>query len=222
MLKTVKQSLLILGLTILLSACADNKQYETAMCTLIDISGTYAEEKTNVAKIIKAHILRKMNLGDSLFFITIDSNSYEEENLKGHITLEHTPSKANRQKQAFASKLDEFASTPGQAKHTDISGALMLCADYLRSTGAGRQAIFIFSDMQEELQQGLKREFTETEFDNVNIAAMNVIKLRQDSNDPEVYRKRLSEWGTRLTASGAKQWSIIIDSQKIATYIDQL
>lgn len=215
-------SILTAGALIGLLACSDSKQYETAMCALVDVSGTYAEEKQSVVNIIKAGVVPHLMPGDSLFAITIDSNSYNEDDLIASLTLDYVPSKANQQKLAFAANMDQFAEGKARAQYTDISGAMMLCKDYLGSTGSGNQAVLIFSDMKEELQSGLKRDFASDEFDGIDIAAMNVIKLNADSVDPEVYRDRLKQWESKVTDSGARSWSVIVDPVKIPTYIQQL
>jgi hypothetical protein len=219
--KSIKIS--IAAITLLLGAgCSDGKQYETAMCALVDVSGTYAHEKPNVVKIIKSGLLANLMPGDSLFLITIDSNSYNEEDLRGKITLDYVPSKSISQKTAFAGTLDQFAKNDLRSSHTDISGAMMLCSDYLKNTGSGIRSIVIFSDMKEELQPGLKRDFKPTEFEGTDIAALNVIKLNKDSTDPEIYRQRMADWEKRVLAAGAKSWSMIIDATKIPEYIEQL
>ncbi len=213
----------IAATTLFLSAgCSDSKQYETAMCALIDVSGTYAQEKPNVVRAIKAGLLPSLEPGDSLFFITIDSNSYNEEDLRAKVTLDYIPSKANEQTLAFAKTLDEFAKGDLRSSHTDISGAMMLCSDYLKNTGSGNRSIILFSDMREELQPGLKREFRPTEFEGTDIAALNVIKLNKDTTDPEIYRQRMTDWEKRVLAAGAKSWTLILDATKIPEYIEQL
>ena len=218
----IKHIVTVLIAIIAVSGCSDNKSYQTAICGLIDISGTYADQKSEVVQILKRGILPNLSPGDSIFFITIDSNSYDEENLKGQMTLDFIPSKANNQKLAFAELLDEFADQKSKAKFTDISGAMMLCADYLKNTGSGTQAMMIFSDMKEELQAGLSRDFSKEEFKDMHISAMNVIKLGQDSSNPEVYRSRLSAWEKRVTDAGAASWNTIIDPTKIPEYIENL
>ena len=45
-------SLAVLPLVVLLAGCSDNKEYETAICALADISGTYAKEKKSMVNII--------------------------------------------------------------------------------------------------------------------------------------------------------------------------
>jgi hypothetical protein len=46
--RTSAVAILLLG-----AGCGDSKQYETAMCALIDVSGTYAHEKANVVRTIR-------------------------------------------------------------------------------------------------------------------------------------------------------------------------
>ncbi|MDH5765324.1 MAG: hypothetical protein OEZ38_04840 [Gammaproteobacteria bacterium] len=206
----------------MLSSCSDNRQYETAICALADISGTYAKEKESMVNIIKAGIIPKMVPGDSLFFITIDSSSYDEENLKGKLTLDYRPSQANQQRVAFAELLDEFSSGSTSSKYTDISGAMMLCSGYLKSTMAGTQVMFIFSDMKEELKPGIKRSFSKDEFENMDIAAMNVIKLNEDNTDPQVFRSRIKKWEKRIMKHSGKSWNATLSPTDISDYIDQI
>ncbi len=219
MVNILKRSLLVATLICGASACSDNKLYETSYCTLVDVSGTYAGEKDNVVNIVKAGVVPEMVPGDSLFFVKIDSNSYAEENLVTKLTLDYRPTKANGQKLALAKTLDKFAEGNARSKSTDISGALMLCSDFLKATQSGTQIMFVFSDMKEELPKGVVRRFKDDEFDGINIAAMNVIKLNKDSSNPEVYRSRLEKWDERLVSSGAKSWNTLIDPSKIREFI---
>ncbi len=218
----IKHALLAVTLAATIGGCSDSKQYETSYCALIDISGTYASEKSSVVNTVKAGIVPQMIPGDNLFFVKIDSNSYSEENLVTKLTLDYRPTKANSQKLAVAQKLDEFGRGKARSSLTDISGALMLCSDYLKATGTGTKVMFVFSDMNEELPEGVVRRFAEDEFDGIDIVAMNIIKLNKDSANPEVYRKRLEKWNERTTASGARSWSTLIDATKIPEYIVQL
>ena len=216
--KALKQVLLAVSV-ILVAACTDSKDYETSFCSLVDISGTYAGEKESVVNIIKAGIVPEMIPGDSLFFVKIDSNSYAEENLVTKLTLDYRPTKANGQKLAIAKTLDGFAKSNAKARLTDISGALMLCSDYLKATQSGTQVMFVFSDMKEELPSGVVRKFADDEFEGIDVVAMNVIKLTKDSANPEVYRKRIKEWDKRITASGARSWNTLVDATKIQEFI---
>lgn len=211
----------IFATVILLAACTGNKPYETAMCALADTSGTYADQKENVARIIKAGVVSQMLPGDSLYFITIDSNSYSQDNLLDKLKLDYVPSHADRERLAFANDLDRFAQDNSRSEFTDISGAMMLCSDYLKSSGSGHKVMLVFSDMKEELKSGLQRKFDSNQFDGIHVAAMNVIKLTGDSVDPAEYRDRLSQWQQRLTAAGAASWDVIVNPVDIPEYLDK-
>jgi len=213
-------SFILLSSVVFLSGCSDNKEYETAICALTDISGTYAKEKKGIVNIIKAGIVPKMVPGDNLVLITIDSNSYSDDNIKGKLDLDYRPSQANQQRLKFAGLLDDFANKKTSAKFTDISGAMMLCSGHLKSTGAGTQIMFIFSDMKEELQEGIKRSFNKDEFTNIDIATMNVIKLNTDSANPQNFRNRMTKWEKRVLAHSAKSWNGTLDPTEVGEYID--
>lgn len=217
--KIIKYFLVAVSVSSMIAACTDSKEYETSYCTLVDISGTYSAEKKGVVNIVKAGILPKMIPGDSLFFVKIDSNSYSEENLVTKLTLDYRPTKANNQKLILSKKLDKFGKGKAKSRMTDISGAMMLCSDYLKATRSGTQVIFIFSDMREELPAGVVRKFADDEFAGIDIAAMNVIKLKKDSANPEVYRKRMRKWDQLFTSSGANSWTTLLDATKIEEFI---
>jgi hypothetical protein len=218
--KIIKHVLLAISVSSIVAACTDSKEYETSFCTLVDISGTYSGEKKSVVNIVKAGILPEMIPGDSLFFVKIDSNSYAEENLVTKLTLDYRPTQANTQKLALSKKLDKFGKSKARSNLTDISGAMMLCSDFLKATQSGTQVIFVFSDMKEELPKGVVRNFAKDEFEGIDIAAMNVIKLTKDSSNPEVYRKRLKKWNKRIINSGASSWTTLLDATKIQEFID--
>lgn len=217
----IKRLFLVVSVIATFTGCTDSKDYETAYCALMDISGTYASEKKNMTKIIKAGILPQMIPGDSLFVIMIDSNSYQKNNEVTRLTLDYRPTEANSQKLALSKKLDKFAKGSDRSRHTDISGAMMLCSDALKDTKSGTQVMFIFSDMKEELPAGVVRKFEKTEFSGIDIAAMNVIKLNKDSLNPEIYRSRLKKWAKKATSGGAKSWNTLMDPTKIPEFIDQ-
>ena len=218
----IKYSLLAFSLVSIVAACTDSKQYETSFCALVDISGTYSSQKGSVVKIIKAGILPEMIPGDSLYFIMIDSNSYTKDNLVTKLTLDYRPTTANNQKFALSKKLDKFASGKAKSRLTDISGAMMLCSDYLKEAESGTQVMIVFSDMFEELPEGVVRHFADDEFSGIDVAAMNVIKLNKDSSNPEVYRERLRDWDERIVGSGANSWTTLLDATKIQEFIDKV
>ena len=208
--------------SLLLLGCMESRSYEQAVCVLIDVSGTYADEKAEVVKLLKRDVLPGMVPGDTLMLVRIDSQSYEKENLEIMLTLEGRPSRANAQKLALAQKLDSFASQPGRSKYTDIPGAMMLAAEYLREIPSGSRVMLIFSDLAEDLPAGTQRQLGESEFEGISVAAMNVKRLEKDGRNPEVFRKRLAEWEKRVTAAKADGWRTLMDPAKLPSILEEV
>ncbi|MHC4422434.1 MAG: VWA domain-containing protein [Planctomycetota bacterium] len=186
--------------------CTDARNYDQAICALVDVSGTYADEKAEVVRILKRDVLPALLPGDTLLVIRIDSESYQKENLEALVTLDARPSRANAQKLALARKLDAFASRDEQAEYTDIPGAMMLGAEYLRELEAGSRVMLVFSDMREDLPVGAKRRLAEAEFEGIELVAVNVKRLAGDTANPEIFRGRLDDWERRVTGASAVAW----------------
>ena len=55
----------------LLCACAPGQRYDQAVAILIDVSGTYADKKSETVDLIKKQILPGMVPGDTVFVIRI-------------------------------------------------------------------------------------------------------------------------------------------------------
>jgi hypothetical protein len=197
------------------AACSDGRSHARATCVLVDVSGTYADQRPEVARILKSGLLPKVRPGDTFFLLRIDDGSYGAENVELKATFDSQPSRANAQKLTLAGKLEQFATSRRQARYTDISGALLLAAEYLRETRAGKKTIVIFSDMKEELPPGAKRNLGPKELEGIDVVALNVKRLGADKLDPAGYRKRLGGWGTRLAASGAASWKVVLDPEEL-------
>jgi hypothetical protein len=205
-----------------LAACSDGRDYEQAVAVLIDVSGTYADQKPEVARIVKRELLPNLLPGDTIAILRIDSASYEKENLEALVTLDRRPSRANAQKLALAKQIDAFAARDDRSEFTDIRGAMMLAAEYLRETGARSRAILLFSDMQADLPPGAKRTFSEREFDGVRVIALNVKKLEPDNANPDEFRSRLARWEEDVTHAGAGGWQTFLDTAKLAPYLAEI
>ncbi len=136
---------LLVAVAALALSCSSGAQYAHAVVALVDVSGTYADQKPEVVNVIRKGLIPKLVPGDSLTVIRIDSQSYTRKNIEATVKLDVRPSRANAQKLAFAGQLDEFARRADKAPYTDIRGAMMLGAEYLRETGAGRRTMIVFS-----------------------------------------------------------------------------
>ena len=211
----------LLAAALLLAAC-DGRRYDQAICVLVDTSGTYADEKPEVARIVKRAVIPAMLPGDTLLLIRVDSASYEKDNLEALVTLDARPSQSNAQKLALAQKLDAFASEPGKSEYTDIVGAMMLASDYLGETPAASRVMLVFSDLEQDLPAGTQRTVRDHEFDGIQVVAMNVKRLHADNADPAHFRERLASWESRVTAGGAAGWRAIMDSQQLPVHLASL
>jgi hypothetical protein len=200
---------------LLLAGCIDNRSYGQAICVLIDVSGTYADQRSDVVKVVKREVLPHMIPGDTLIAILIDSESYQKENVKALATLDPRPSQANAQKLALAKQLDAFALADVRSKFTDIPGAMMLAAEYLQEAESGSRVMLVFSDLREELPSGSRRSLRDDEFAGIEVVAMNVKRLEADSADPETYRKRLEGWRKRVERAGGDGWRTVLDTSKL-------
>jgi hypothetical protein len=217
------RSLCVLGLWLLwlpLAGCSDARRYDQAIGVLIDVSGTYADERQETVRVVKREILPQMVPGDTLLVARIDSESYDRENVLALLTLDRRPSHANAQKLEMARLLDAFAARPMRSAHTDIPGAIMLASEYLGETGAGSRVLLIFSDMQEDLPGGSRRQLDANELAGTRVVALNVKRLGRDQADPAVFRERLEGWGERVAAAGAAEWRTFLDPTKLPEYLE--
>jgi hypothetical protein len=201
-------------------ACGEARRFDQAIAVLIDVSGTYTDQRAEVVKILKRDVLPSLVPGDSLVVIRIDSQSYEKENVEAILTLDARPSRANAQKLELARKLDAFAARKVNSLYTDIPGAMMLGAEYLRELGSGSRVLLVFSDMQEDLPEGSVRHMSDVEFAGIRVVAMNVKRLRPDSFDPDRFRRRLAHWETRVQAASASEWRTFLDASKLISYLE--
>jgi hypothetical protein len=200
-------------------SCSDGSEYRQAVAVLVDVSGTYADEKGEVARIVKREVLPSLVPGDSLLLVRIDSQSYDKENVLSLTTLDARPSQANAQKLAVAKQLDEFVASDARSQYTDIPGAMMLAAEYLREIPAGSRVILCFSDMAADLPRGSKRELGPAEFADIQVVAMNVKRLQSDGEDPQRFRSRLEQWEKTVVAHGAAGWQTFMDAGKLGGYL---
>jgi hypothetical protein len=206
---------------LLAASCSSGAQYSQAIVALVDVSGTYADQRPEVVSVIRKGLLPRLTPGDTLVVIRIDSESYRKANVEASMTLDVRPSKANAQKLALASTLEAFSRKQLRSAHTDIRGAMMLGAEYLKESKAGRRTMVIFSDMEEELPRGVSRDMAPDELKGVRILAMNVKRLGRDNANPAVYRARLASWEKQLTKHGAREFKVVLEPEKLADLIDE-
>lgn len=207
--KLIKVTALV-SLLIFISACTQQKP-TTGLYLLLDTSGTYTKELKKAQQIIH-YYLAQLEPGDSFAVARIDSGSFSETDIIAKVTFDHRPSRANEQKRIFSATISKFIETVQSSAYTDISGGLLLAKEYLNEIGSDKKYIMVFSDMQEELPKGYKRDF-ELNLPDYEVIALNVTKLRSDNQDPTQYMQRLKDWQQRVEQSGGK-WRMINDLER--------
>jgi len=212
-------AVLVATLALAALGCTDGKRYDQALCVLVDVSGTYADQRREVVRILKSEVLPSMQPGDTLLVMRIDGESYEKDNVEILVTLDARPSRANAEKLGIAQRLDEMAKESQAARHTDIPGAMMLGGEYLRELASGSRVMLIFSDMEEDLAPGSARTLRADEFSGTHVVAMNVKRLHVDNADPAAFRSRLESWEKRVMASGGLGWRTFMDPTKLGNYL---
>lgn len=208
--KAITSFIIAFSVLLTLSACTEQKP-STGLYLLLDTSGTYTKELKKAQQIIH-YYLAELGPGDSFAVARIDSGSFSENDIIAKVTFDHRPSRANEQKRVFSATISKFIEEVKSSAYTDISGGLLLAKEYLNETQADKKYIMIFSDMQEELPQGYKRDF-ELNLPSYEVIALNVTKLRSDNQDPAQYMQRLKDWQQRIEHSGGK-WRMINDLER--------
>ena len=209
-------SLAALGVLLFIVACGPETNHNQAVYVLIDTSGTYAKE-TGKAQLVVNYLLGSLNPGDALAVGRVKSRSFSEKDIVAKVSLGKDPLAANAQKRAFSEQVADFAKTTKDTKgsrYTDITGGLILAAEFLNESQAGRKTIVIFSDMQEELDYKTVRDFP-IRLDGIRVVALNVTKLDTDNVDPRRYLDRLEWWEKRARTAGASDWKVVNDMEHL-------
>ena len=209
-------SLAALGVLLFIVACGPETSHNQAVYMLIDTSGTYAKE-TGKAQQVVNYLLGSLNPGDALAVGRVKSRSFSEKDIVAKVSLGKDPLAANAQKRAFSEQIAGFTKATKGAKgsrYTDITGGVILAAEFLNESQAGRKTIVIFSDMQEELDYKTKRDFP-IRLDGIRVVALNVTKLDTDNVDPRRYIDRLEWWEKRARTAGASDWKVVNDMEHL-------
>jgi hypothetical protein len=209
--KTIGLAILVM-FAVLLAGCGGSTPHTKAVYMLLDTSGTYAEEIDKAQKIAN-YLLATLVSGDSLGLARIDGGSFSEKDIVARLTFDSRPSHANQQKRGFRAKLDRFITGVRGSSHTDITGGMLQAAEWLNETAAGHKFILVFSDLEEDLQEGYIRDFG-IDLTGIRVVALNVTKLRSDQIDPREYLDRLAAWESRVQ-SGGGTWSVINDLERL-------
>jgi hypothetical protein len=203
---------LLLAVALATSACAPSASHNTGVYLLVDTSGSY-NRQVNKAEQIILYSLSRLQSSDSIAVARIDTGSFTERDIIAKATFDDRPSTTNKQKRAFASRVEKFVDQSEPAPYTDITGGLLQAIEFLNEKHTARKEILILSDMKEELAKGYVRDIP-LDLKGFDVVALNVTKLRGDNFDPRQYLARLDAWRARVEKGGG-HWRVINDLDRL-------
>ncbi len=210
----------ILGILFSLHGCTDTPT-TIGVYMLMDTSGTYTKQLEQAKRIIN-YLLGTLNPGDTLAVARIDSGSFSEKDIIAKATFDQRPSVAVKQKRVFEKTVSDFITSVKGSAHTDITGGLLQAVEYLEEAKPGKKYVLIFSDLEEDLEEGHTRDLNKIDLDlnGYNIIALNVTKLLPDQANPQKYYDRLNMWEEIVTKRGGN-WRKINDLDRLTTILEE-
>jgi len=193
---------------VLLAGCAPPQPNNSGVYMLVDTSGTYSEEIEKAEQIIR-YTLSRLDATDSFAVARIDTGSFSEKDIVAKMTFDDRPSTINQQKRLFAEQVNIFVDGSKSSPYTDITGGLLQAVEFLNEKGPAEKTVLIFSDLQEDLDDGYIRDIS-FDLEGFQVIALNVTKLRSDNVDPREYLDRLDVWQQKVEGSGG-HWQVIND-----------
>jgi hypothetical protein len=206
------KSRIALAAALVLTACGSAAPTNKGVYLLLDTSGTYTGEIRKAEQIV-LYMLSRLEPEDSLAVARIDTGSFSEKDIVAKATFDDRPSTANRQKRAFAQRMQAVVEQSRASPYTDITGGLLQAIEFLNEKGSGRKEILIFSDLKEDLAKGYVRDVP-LDLKGFDVVALNVTKLRSDNYDPREYLARVEAWRAKVE-SGGGHWRMINDLERL-------
>ncbi len=202
-----------------IAACDSLREPNVALYVLHDVSGSYFRElPRNLAQI--PALTATLRAGDYVAFARIDSCSFSNDAIviPGQ-RISDVPSRRVTQLLALNRALQAYGKSARRTEHTDIRGALLQAVQQLQAVKAARRQIVIFSDLDDDLPPECRRDARLVpDLRQIDVFAVNVIKLPEDNRDPQRYFSRLATW-KRLVETGGGTWTVAPD---VAAVADQL
>lgn len=207
-------TLIFAALLLTLVGCTDSARHARAVYVLLDVSESY-NDKLDAANAALNYLLGTLVSGDSLTVASIDSASFTEKDIVTKVKFDDRPSVANEQKRTLRARLDGFFKDRKPSTRTDVSGAMLQAAQDLNESGAGHRYILLFSDLEQDLPKGYKRDF-HLPLDGDEVIAVDVTKLHSDNVNPQNYLDRLDYWKAVVDDNGGK-WEVVNDLDRLDT-----
>lgn len=214
----VRRSLLLGATAATLASCDERRDEAASIYALLDVSGSYFRELDKVVRTLRV-MMGFIHAFDSFAVAEIGACSFTDEAVILRFTAPDRPSERQRLVAAYAQKLAAYAARAKATNFTDIRGALAQAAQQLATRPAAGRAIVLFSDLDEDLPAGCRREAAlPSSLKGIDVIATNVIRLPEDNRDPQRYTRRLDGWRRLVEAAGGR-WSVMADPTEVVALL---
>ena len=200
------------------AACEERRDDAASVYALLDVSGSYFRELDKAVRALRV-MMGFVHAYDSFAVAEIGACSFTDEAVILRFTAPDRPSERQRLVTANAQRLAAYAAKATATNFTDIRGALTQAAQHLGSRPAATRAIVLFSDLDEDLPAGCRREAAlPSTLKGLDVIATNVVRLPEDNRDPQRYTRRIDGWRKLVEAAGAR-WRVIPDPADVVTLL---
>ena len=200
------------------AACEERRDDAASIYALLDVSGSYFRELDKAVRALRV-MMGFMHAYDSFAVAEIGACSFTDEAVILRFTAPDRPSERQRLVAANAQRLAGYAAKAKATNFTDIRGALTQAAQQLTARPAATRAIVLFSDLDEDLPAGCRREAAlPSSLKGLDVIATNVVRLPEDNRDPQRYTRRIDGWRKLVEAADAR-WRVIPDPADVVALL---
>ena len=200
------------------AGCEERRDDAASVYALLDVSGSYFRELDKAVRALRV-MMGFVHAYDSFAVAEIGACSFTDEAVILRFTAPDRPSERQRLVAANAQRLANYAAKAKATNFTDIRGALTQAAQHLSSRPAATRAIVLFSDLDEDLPAGCRREAAlPSSLKGLDVIATNVVRLPEDNRDPQRYTRRIDGWRKLVEAAGAR-WRVIPDPADVVALL---
>ena len=200
-----------------LAACEERRDDAASIDALLDVSGSYFRELDKAVRALRV-MMGFMHAYDSFAVAEIGACSFTDEAVILRFTAPDRPSERQRLVAANTQRLAGYAARAKATNFTDIR-APSPRPQQLAARPAATRAIVLFSDLDEDLPAGCRREAAlPSSLKEVDVIATNVVRLPEDNRDPQRYARRIDGWHKLVEAAGAR-WRVVPDPADVVALL---
>ncbi|CAN5906173.1 hypothetical protein BH11PSE3_BH11PSE3_40800 [soil metagenome] len=216
--RLARRGLLLGAGAVMVAGCEERRDNAASVYALIDVSGSYFREIDKAVRTLRV-MMGFIRAHDSFAVAEIGACSFTDDAVILRFTAPDRPSERQRLVAAYAQKLAAYATKAKATNFTDIRGALAQAAQQLSTRPATGRTIVLFSDLDEDLPPGCRRDAAlPSSLNGIDVIATNVVRLPDDNRDPQRYTRRLDGWRKLVETAGAR-WQVVPDPADVVALL---